>query len=626
MVVSSSVSLNPQAELKRIRDTVKRSRGGVREIRVCCGTGCQARGSMELYEVLRKEAESFKGARIRVKKTGCQGLCEKGAVVTDSAAGYFYCLAKKENARTILERVKEDDEKVSSLLYIDHTTGKPVIYTEDIPFYKKQHRLVLRQSGSTDPEDILDYIAAGGYRSLAKVLGGMSPEKVIEEITSSGLRGRGGGGFPTGRKWRSCRDASGQKKYVICNADEGDPGAFMDRSILEGNPHSILEGMIIGAYAIGAHQGYVYVRDEYPLAVHRLKIAMAQAGEFGLLGYDILNTGFTFNVRTNRGGGAFVCGESTALMASLQGQIGEPRAKYIHTVERGLWDCPTVLNNVETWANVPIIIEMGAEQYAKIGSEGSKGTKIFSVVGKVNNTGLVEVPMGMTIREIVFDICGGVRNDKQFKGVQTGGPSGGCIPARLADLPVDFDSLTEAGSMMGSGGMIVLDEHTCMVDVARYFMSFLRKESCGKCTLCREGTEVMHETLKSICEGRGSKQDIDLLEELGQAMQTGALCALGTSAPNSVLSTLRYFQDEYLEHIRNKRCPAGVCRELVTYSIDPDICKGCGKCKELCPQQAIEGEKKTPHRIRLELCMKCGACLDVCPFGAVGRRSYCDKS
>jgi len=624
--VSSSVSLNPQAELKRIRDTVKRSRGGVREIRVCCGTGCQARGSMELYEVLRKEAESFKGARIRVKKTGCQGLCEKGAVVTDSAAGYFYCLAKKENARTILERVKEDDEKVSSLLYIDHTTGKPVIYTEDIPFYKKQHRLVLRQSGSTDPEDILDYIAAGGYRSLAKVLGGMSPEKVIEEITSSGLRGRGGGGFPTGRKWRSCRDASGQKKYVICNADEGDPGAFMDRSILEGNPHSILEGMIIGAYAIGAHQGYVYVRDEYPLAVHRLKIAMAQAGEFGLLGYDILNTGFTFNVRTNRGGGAFVCGESTALMASLQGQIGEPRAKYIHTVERGLWDCPTVLNNVETWANVPIIIEMGAEQYAKIGSEGSKGTKIFSVVGKVNNTGLVEVPMGMTIREIVFDICGGVRNDKQFKGVQTGGPSGGCIPARLADLPVDFDSLTEAGSMMGSGGMIVLDEHTCMVDVARYFMSFLRKESCGKCTLCREGTEVMHETLKSICEGRGSKQDIDLLEELGQAMQTGALCALGTSAPNSVLSTLRYFQDEYLEHIRNKRCPAGVCRELVTYSIDPDICKGCGKCKELCPQQAIEGEKKTPHRIRLELCMKCGACLDVCPFGAVGRRSYCDKS
>jgi len=624
--VSSSVSLNPQAELKRIRDTVKRSRGGVREIRVCCGTGCQARGSMELYEVLRKEAESFKGARIRVKKTGCQGLCEKGAVVTDSAAGYFYCLAKKENARTILERVKEDDEKVSSLLYIDHTTGKPVIYTEDIPFYKKQHRLVLRQSGSTDPEDILDYIAAGGYRSLAKVLGGMSPEKVIEEITSSGLRGRGGGGFPTGRKWRSCRDASGQKKYVICNADEGDPGAFMDRSILEGNPHSILEGMIIGAYAIGAHQGYVYVRDEYPLAVHRLKIAMAQAGEFGLLGYDILNTGFTFNVRTNRGGGAFVCGESTALMASLQGQIGEPRAKYIHTVERGLWDCPTVLNNVETWANVPIIIAMGAEQYAKIGSEGSKGTKIFSVVGKVNNTGLVEVPMGMTIREIVFDICGGVRNDKQFKGVQTGGPSGGCIPARLADLPVDFDSLTEAGSMMGSGGMIVLDEHTCMVDVARYFMSFLRKESCGKCTLCREGTEVMHETLKSICEGRGSKQDIDLLEELGQAMQTGALCALGTSAPNSVLSTLRYFQDEYLEHIRNKRCPAGVCRELVTYSIDPDICKGCGKCKELCPQQAIEGEKKTPHRIRLELCMKCGACLDVCPFGAVGRRSYCDKS
>jgi len=616
-----TTSLSPTEEIKRIRELARQNRpASVREIRVCCGTGCQVRGSLELYEALREEARSFDGAKVRVKKTGCQGLCEKGAVVTDTAGGFFYCLAKAGSARAILERVVEEDERVSSLLYVDHETGKPVLHTEDIPFYRKQRRLVLRHSGSLDPEDILDYIAAGGYGSLAKVLSSMSPEETIDEIDAAGLRGRGGGGFPTARKWRSCREAAEEKKYVICNADEGDPGAFMDRSILEGNPHAVLEGMIIGGYAIGANQGYVYVRDEYPLAVERLTAAIAQAEEHGLLGHNILGTDFRFTVRINRGGGAFVCGESTALMASLQGEIGEPRTKYIHTVESGLWDCPTVLNNVETWANVPIIVEMGAGRYAEIGSESSKGTKIFSVVGKVNTTGLVEVPMGITIREIVFDICGGIRGGKTFKAVQTGGPSGGCIPARLADLPVDFDSLTEAGSMMGSGGMIVMDEDTCMVDVARYFTDFLRKESCGKCTPCREGTEVMYKVLTRICEGRGEESDIDILEELGHALQVGALCALGKSAPNPVLSTIRHFREEYLAHIRERRCPAGVCKKLVTYSIDPERCKGCGKCRRSCPQEAIEGDKKQPHRIDPARCIKCGICYDVCTFNAVERR------
>ena len=618
--MSSTVTASPVEELDRIRDGALQTRDqSAREIRVCTGTGCQARGSLEVYEALREEARSFGDVPIRIKKTGCQGMCEKGALVVDSAQDFLYCLAKPENARAILERIAEDDDRVSSLLYIDPDTGTPIVHTADLPFYQKQHRLILRRSGSIDPDDVLDYIAAGGYQSLARALGEMSPEQVIDQIDASGLRGRGGGGFHTGRKWRSCRDAHGEKKYVICNADEGDPGAFMDRSILEGNPHSVLEGLIIGAYAIGAKQGYIYVRDEYPLAVQRLTAAIAQAEEYGLLGHNVLGTDFKFTVRVNRGGGAFVCGESTALMASLQGEVGEPRTKYIHTVERGLWDCPTTLNNVETWTNVPLIIDMGASNYARIGTKASKGTKIFSVVGKVTTTGLVEVPMGITIREIVFDICGGILNGKQFKAVQTGGPSGGCIPASLADLPVDFDSLTEAGSMMGSGGMIVMDEDTCMVDLARYFVEFLKGESCGKCTPCREGTETMHEILTRICDGQGQESDIDLLEELGEAMRVGSLCALGQTAPNPVLSTIQHFRDEYIEHIRDRCCRAGVCRELVTYAIDPDLCKGCGKCVKSCPQQAIEGDKKQPHRIDTNLCVKCGVCFDECPFGAVER-------
>jgi NADH:ubiquinone oxidoreductase subunit F (NADH-binding)/Pyruvate/2-oxoacid:ferredoxin oxidoreductase delta subunit len=445
----------------------------------------------------------------------------------------------------------------------------------------------------------------------------MSPEDVLEEIKKSGLRGRGGGGFPTGSKWESCRKASGDKKYVICNADEGDPGAYMDRSLLEGNPHSVLEGMLIGAYAIGSDEGYIYVRNEYPLAVKHAEMAIAALEELGLMGNDILGSGFSFTLHINRGGGAFVCGESTALVASLEGKVGEPRSKYIHLAESGLWGKPTNLNNVETWANVPVIIKKGADWYSAIGTEGSKGTKIFSLVGKVNNTGLVEVPMGISLREIIFDIGGGIPDGKAFKAVQTGGPSGGCIPESLIDLPVDFDKLKEVGSMMGSGGMIVMDESTCMVDVAKYFVNFLKGESCGKCTPCREGLFRMSQILEGITEGRGQEGDIELLIELGEVMKDASLCGLGQTAPNPVLSTIKYFRDEYEAHIREKRCPAGVCKSLITYEIDPDKCTGCGACKRNCPVECITGEKKEPHTIDQKTCIKCGTCKDVCKFDAI---------
>jgi NADH:ubiquinone oxidoreductase subunit F (NADH-binding)/NAD-dependent dihydropyrimidine dehydrogenase PreA subunit len=471
----------------------------------------------------------------------------------------------------------------------------------------------------------------------------MGPEELIEEIRRSGLRGRGGGGFPAGRKWASCREAPGEPKYVICNADEGDPGAFMDRAILEGNPHSVIEGMIIGAYAIGSNEGYVYVRNEYPLAVENLAIAMQQARAQGLLGDDLFGTGFSFDIQINRGGGAFVCGESSALMASIEGKVGEPRAKYIHTVERGLHDRPTNLNNVETWANVPVIIEKGADWFASIGTEGSKGTKVFSLVGNISNTGLIEVPMGITLREVMFDIGGGVPGGKHFKAVQTGGPSGGTIivdtsgaarpaeerdehergpmmvPESLIDLPVDFDSLTEAGSMMGSGGMIVMDEDTCMVDVARYFLNFLREESCGKCNPCREGIRNMLSVLEDICEGRGHEGDVELLQEMSETIQETSLCALGGTAPNPVLSTIRYFRDEYETHIRDKRCPAAVCTALIEYSIDPEKCTGCGACLKQCPEQCITGESKQPHVIDQSRCIKCNTCADVCRFDAIAK-------
>jgi NADH:ubiquinone oxidoreductase subunit F (NADH-binding) len=488
---------------------------------------------------------------------------------------------------------------------------------EQVPFYASQMRIAGRNCGFIDPYSIDEYIASGGYASLAKVLQGMSPDAIIDCIEASGLRGRGGGGFPTARKWRACRKATGYPKYVLCNGDEGDPGAFMDRSIMEGNPHAVLEGMAIGAYAIGSDRGYIYVRLEYPLAVKNLRIAIQQAEKLGLLGSRILGTDFSFTVRISRGAGAFVCGESTALMASLEGFSGEPRVKHIHTSEKGLFNLPTNLNNVETWANVPVIIDQGADWFAAIGSEKSKGTKVFSIVGKVQNTGLVEVPMGMTLRQIIFDIAGGIPEGRAFKAVQTGGPSGGCLPASKLDLPVDFERLAEAGSMMGSGGMIVMDDHTCLVEVARYFTEFLCRESCGKCTACREGVLRMHELLEKIVSGQAEPEDLDLLQAVGEYVRDNSICGLGKSAANPTLSTLHYFRDEYLAHVVDKKCPGGVCKALTTFVIHEEECKACGKCLKACPVGAIRGDKKVPHVIDASLCIKCGLCRECCPCDAV---------
>jgi len=586
-------------------------------VTVCLGTGCRALGAEDVLLALKQEADKQGlGARVTMKESGCPGLCELGPIVTVRPDGIFYPQVTPEDVPEIVATTFGEKKVVERLLYVDPATGMRVAYEDKVPFYKKQLRLVLRLNGIIDPTDILDYIAAGGYSALAKALT-MEPEDIITAIEKSGLRGRGGAGFPTGRKWRSCQQAPGNVKYVICNGDEGDPGAFMDRSIMESNPHSVLEGMAIGARAIGAEQGHIYVRAEYPLAVDYLSRAIDQAKDYGLLGRDILGSGFNFDVKINRGGGAFVCGESTALMASIEGRIGEPRAKHVHTVEKGLWDRPTNLNNVETWANVPIIINNGPEWYAQIGTEASKGTKVFSLVGKVVNTGLVEVPMGITLREIVYDIGGGIPGGKRFKAVQTGGPSGGCIPDYLIDLPVDFDRLTAVGSMMGSGGMIVMDEDTCMVDVARYFLGFLLEESCGKCTSCREGIKRLHEILCDISQGRGRPGDIELLEELSQMVRDTSLCALGGTAPNPVLTTVRYFRDEYEAHIRDRRCPAKVCKELISYSIVADKCPGCGLCLKQCPEGAVSGELKKPHVIDQAKCRKCGVCFEVCKMDAV---------
>jgi NADH-quinone oxidoreductase subunit F len=529
----------------------------------------------------------------------------------------FYRHVKPEDVPEIVSETAIKGNIIDRLLYVDPATSEKIVYEPDVPFYKRQTRTIFGANGEIDPTDIEDYIAIGGYSALSKALLRMAPDKVIEEVTRSGLRGRGGGGFPAGKKWQSCRDAEGDIKFVICNADEGDPGSYQDRSLLEGNPHSVLEGMIIGAYAVGSHRGYIYVRNEYPLAVRHARIAIEQAMDYGLLGENILGSGFDFTVTINKGGGAFVCGESSALMASLEGKIGEPRAKYIHAVEKGLWDNPSLLNNVKTWANVPLIINKGAEWYSQIGTAGSKGTMIFSLVGKINNTGLVEVPMGITLRKMIYDIGGGIPNGKKFKAVQTGGPSGGCIPEQYLDTPVDFDELTKLGSMMGSGGMIVMDEETCMVDVARYFIEFLKGESCGKCVPCREGLNRMSEVLNRITQGKGKREDLDTLGDLAGVLKNGALCALGTSAANPVLSTLNYFKDEYIAHIDEKRCPAGVCRELIKYSIDPEKCKGCLRCLRACPTGAIKGEKRQPHTLNESTCIKCGACYDVCKFSAV---------
>jgi len=614
--------LEDPSQLENLRRSILQKRDPSRPcITVCAGTGCRASGAEAVIDAFKDEIERREiQLDMELKETGCHGFCERGPLVVIRPQKIFYQRVKAEDVPEIISETVLKGNIIERSLYVDPATNEKIIYEPDVPFYKRQTRTIFGANGEIDPTEIEDYIAIGGYRALAKALFQMSPEEVIEEIKTSGLRGRGGGGFPTGRKWESCRNAKGDIKYVICNADEGDPGAYQDRSLLEGNPHSVLEGMIIGAYAIGAHEGYIYVRNEYPLAVSTIRTAIQRATEYGLLGENILGSGFDFTVRINRGGGAFVCGESSALMASLEGKIGEPRAKYIHMSEKGLWDNPSLLNNVKTWANVPLIINKGGEWYSQIGTERSKGTMIFSLVGKINNTGLVEVPMGITLREMIYDIGGGIPGGKKFKAVQTGGPSGGCISEQYLDTPVDFDELTKLGSMMGSGGMIVMDEDTCMVDVARYFIEFLKQESCGKCVPCREGLTRMSEVLANITEGKGKGGDLDLLEDLAGILPNGSLCALGTTAANPVLSTLRYFRDEYIAHIEEKRCPAGVCRELIEYSIDPERCEGCLRCIRACPTNAISGEKRKPHTLDQSECIKCGACYDVCKFGAVIKR------
>lgn len=610
------------AELEDLRNyLVAQRRPDRRWMALCLGTGCRASGSEAVSTALRDALLKHRLAAeidvVELKETGCQGFCERGPLLVIHPQGIFYQHVKPADVEEIVVETVIGGRTIDRLLYRNLETNEPIVREHDIPFYKNQQRLLLAHSGEIDPTDIRDYIAIGGYSALVRALFTMQPDEIINTVIQSGLRGRGGAGFSTGRKWRSCRNAPGDTKYVICNADEGDPGAYMDRSIIESNPHSVLEGMIIGAYAIGSHQGYIYVRQEYPLAVKHFRRALEQAEAYGLLGQNILGSGFDFSVKINRGGGAFVCGESTALVASIEGKTGEPRAKHVHTVESGLWDCPTNLNNVKTWANVPHIINHGASWYASMGTENSKGTALFSLVGKVNNTGLVEVPMGITLRELIFNVGGGVSTGKAFKAVQTGGPSGGCIPADLLDLPVDFESLTQAGSMMGSGGMIVMDQDTCMVDVARYFTAFLMDESCGKCVSCREGLVQMHHVLQGICAGEGRDSDLTLLRDLCDVVAGASLCALGTTAPNPVLSTLRYFADEYQAHIHEKRCPAGVCKSLITFEIISDKCTGCGVCLRRCPQKAISGEKKQPHVINQQLCIKCGVCRDVCKFDAI---------
>jgi NADH-quinone oxidoreductase subunit F len=591
-------------------------------IATCCGTGCVAKGAAEVYQALKREArrqEQDSELSILDKITGCHGFCELGPIVVVQPHGFFYTNVKPEDAAEIVSRSGRAGEVIDRLLYLDPVSRRRAVRCDDVRFYSRQTRVVLAHNGVVDPTTIDDYIAAGGYRALWKALRLMTSEQIIQEVTRSGLRGRGGAGFPTGKKWASCRAARGDRRYVICNGDEGDPGAFMDRSILEGDPHGVIEGMIVGASAVGAAEGFIYVRHEYPLAVERLEIALAQAREYGFLGPDIFGSGFGFTLRINRGGGAFVCGESTALTASLEGRPGEPRMKYVRTVESGLWGQPTTLNNVETWANVPPIINQGATWYASIGTTRSKGTKVFSLVGKVNNTGLVEVPMGMSLRELIFEIGGGMQKNRRFKAVQTGGPSGGCIPAAHLDCPVDFDELTKLGSMMGSGGLIVMDEDTCMVEVARYFTHFLTQESCGKCIPCREGLAQMSVILEKITHGQGERADLDTLRFLCQLLPSAALCGLGTSACNPVLTTLLYFEEEYLDHIERKRCPAGVCPALFHYEIDASLCKGCQRCLKECAAGAIVGRRKEPHQIDPRKCTKCGLCREVCKFEAIGK-------
>ncbi len=588
-------------------------------ILVCAGTGCLAKGSLKVAQALEFELEKAGReipVKLALKKVGCQGFCEKGPLVIIWPQKVFYNNVKQEDASEIITETILENKVVERLLYHDPDSGNWVDQYEEIPFFAGQQRIALRNVGTLDPLDISEYIAHGGFKALVKALSTMSPEEVIAEVERSGLRGRGGGGFPTGRKWRTSAAVPSDMRYVICNGDEGDPGAFMDRSIMEGDPYSVIEGMIICAYAVGASRGYIYVREEYPRALKHLQTAIDQCNRAGLLGDRICGTNFNFQITINRGTGAFICGESTALMQSIEGNVGEPRAKYIRSAERGLYDKPTVLNNVETFTNIPVIVDLGAEWFAQTGTTGSPGTKVFSVVGKVKNTGLVEVPMGITMRQIIYNICGGILHNKSFKAVQTGGPSGGCLPADMLDLPVDFDTLTREGSMMGSGGMIVMDEETCMVDVARYFTDFLNQESCGKCAACRLGLANLHEILDRICQGRGESYDLQNIEKLLDLLEQGSLCGLGKSAANPVRSTLKHFYDEYLAHIEEKKCPAGVCRALISFRIT-DNCTGCRRCARVCPQKAISGNKKEMHIIDQELCNRCGLCKVTCNFEAI---------
>lgn len=584
---------------------------------ICAGTGCISSGSKKMVAAMREQLlKKGLDQEVKIVETGCHGFCEMGPLVIINPEGVFYVRVQDTDVVDIVEQHLEKGNIVERLLFREQGAAEGIPHYKDIDFYKKQMRIVLANCGHLDPEQISEYIGVGGYEALKKALVVMKPDEVIDEVKKSGLRGRGGGGFPSGTKWGFTRNAIGDKKYVICNADEGDPGAFMDRSVLEGDPHRVLEGMAVCGYAIGADEGYIYVRAEYPLAIKRLRIAIKQAEELGFIGDNIFGTGFNFHIKIKEGAGAFVCGEETALMASIEGQRGVPRSRPPFPAVSGLWGKPTNINNVETFANIPQIITKGAEWYSSIGTERSTGTKVFALTGRINHTGLAEVPMGITMREIIYDIGGGIQGGKKFKAVQIGGPSGGCLPEELLNMSVDYDSLLQVGAMMGSGGLVVMDETTCMVDISKFFLSFTQAESCGKCTPCREGTKRMLEILTRITDGMGKEGDIELLEVLARNIKLTALCGLGQTAPNPVLSTLRYFRDEYEAHIKDKRCPAGACKGLMQYKIT-ELCRGCGLCTRECPVSAISGEKKALHVIDHATCIKCGACMGKCPFKAI---------
>jgi NADH-quinone oxidoreductase subunit F len=617
--------LKSPSDLEKLRKDILAKKDSKRlAIAACVSTGCQALGVQKVLEAFDEEIkkQGLEG-KVEIKETGCLGFCEKGPRIVIYPEEIYYFQVKASDVPEIVSKTLINNEIVERLLYTDPVTGKKARYLSEVPFYKYQNRLLMESNSKVNPKKIEDYLAIGGYKALAKALFQMTPETVMKEVKDSNLRGRGGGGFPTYRKWESSRNAPGEPKYVIVNCDEGDPGAFMNRALMEGNPHSILEGLIIGAYAIGSQEGFIYVRQEYPLAIENMETAIKQAEEMGLLGEDILGSGFDFKVTIHKGAGAFVSGESSALMTAIEGKVGEPRPKYVHTSEKGVWDKPSTLNNVETWANIPLIINKGAEWFTSIGTAGSKGTKIFALAGKVNNTGLVEVPFGISLRDIIYKIGGGIRSGKKFKGVQTGGPSGGVIPEQHLDAPVDFDELTKLGSMMGSGGMIVMDEDTCMVELARYFVNFLCDESCGKCTPCREGLKQASIILNRIVNGKGTEEDIEKLKKIAEVTSVASLCALGQTSANPLLTTLHYFSDEYEAHIKEKRCPALACKELVSYYIDPEKCKACMICFRNCPVDAVIGEKMKIHVIDQSKCIKCGTCYDMCPprFGAVKKIS-----